>query len=351
MDNKTVTYKCPNCGGELVWNPEKKAFDCQWCSSDFPEGTVKSFAEENGADAEKFRAEEQFAEDTDVYICKSCGAEIICDHNTAASFCYYCHNPVALSGRLTGAYRPEMILPFNYSRRQAEAAFKAYCLRKWFLPSDFLSESQLEKITGLYVPFWLADCEIDMKVVGQGEKINTIMHHGSTEIITSVFRLERGATMSYMGIPADGSEKIEDTLMDAIEPFDYTALRNFEMSYLSGYYCDKYDVDKGQVVHRIRSRIEESAEDVMRKEMAGYENITIRSKDLRINSTKWHYMMLPVWFMTYKHHGKIYSFAMNGQTGKIAGVFPVSRFKAAAAGILTAVAVGIAAYLIGGVVL
>lgn len=349
MENSAVTYKCPNCGGELVWNAEKQIFVCDWCNSDFTEEEAGGLKGEDAAEREKQREiDEQFASDTDVYVCQSCGAEIFCDHNTAATFCYYCHNPVALKGRLSGSYRPEMIIPFQFSRRQAEAAFKAHCMKKWFLPFDFLSTSQLEKITGLYVPFWLADCDIDAYAIGEG---NEVIHHtygNQTEVITNVYRLDRAAKMSYLGIPADGSQKIEDSLMDAIEPFDYRLLRDFEMSYLSGYFCDKYDVDKIEVFNRIKSRVEKGAEQVLMDDMRRYDGLSVKSKNVRILNTKWHYMMLPVWFLTYKHHGKIYSFAMNGQTGKFAGRFPVSRLKIAIFAIIIGIITGLVAYGIGG---
>ena len=40
-----------------------------------------------------------------------------------------------------------------------------------------------------------------------------------------------------------------------------------------------------------------------------------------------HYALLPVWFLQYKYLGKNYYFAMNGQTGEVAGVRPVSLIK------------------------
>ena len=96
MDNSTVSYKCPNCGGELMFDADRQKFICGWCCSDFSADEITSCAHADAQDSEKAAAAEQFAQDTDVYICSSCGAEIICDHNTAASFCYYCHNPVTL---------------------------------------------------------------------------------------------------------------------------------------------------------------------------------------------------------------------------------------------------------------
>ena len=55
---------------------------------------------------------------------ESCGAEIISDSNTAAAFCYYCHNPVILKGRVDGMYKPSMVLPFDFDRDKAVDFYK-----------------------------------------------------------------------------------------------------------------------------------------------------------------------------------------------------------------------------------
>lgn len=338
MEKTTITYKCPGCSGELVWNGEIEKFICSWCSSDYPEQEITGAPSEITEEKKhRMEMESKFADDTDVYICSSCGAEIICDHNTAASFCYYCHNPVTLGARLSGNYRPEMIIPFQLSKREAEAAFKAQCMKKRFLPSGFTSDLTLEKMTGLYVPYWLCDCTVNSFMRAGGSQDIT-KAYGDTRSTTKVtYALEREAKMTYMGIPADGSLKIEDTMIDAIDPYDYRFMREFDMSYLAGYYCDKFDVQRKDVLPRIKERVEEEAPEVLLRDLAQYDDLIVTEKHNRILGTKWHYAMLPVWFMTYKHHGKIYSFAMNGQTGKFSGEFPISLSK------LFAAAVGIAA--------
>ena len=37
-----------------------------------------------------------------MFFAACCGAEVVTDATTAATFCYYCHNPVVLSGKLSG---------------------------------------------------------------------------------------------------------------------------------------------------------------------------------------------------------------------------------------------------------
>lgn len=341
MDS-TVTYKCPGCGGGLVWNPEAALFFCGWCESDYTEGEAAGFLPEE-PEAEAARQEREDGE-ADVYVCSSCGAEVICGRNTAASYCCYCHNPVALKGRLEGEWRPEMIIPFQLSRRQAEAVFRAECMKRHFLPGDFLRESTLERMTGLYVPFWLCDCDVDGYVLAEGTEIEHKSSGSRSEIKTRITRLDRAARCSFLGVPADGAGRISDELMDAVEPYDYRFFREFDMSFLSGFFCERYDVDKREVFPRVKKRVKEGAEEMLMSELRRFDALKVESKNVRIYNTHWRYALLPVWFMNYRHHGQVYSFAMNGQTGKFAGEFPVSRFKTVCCGLAAAAAVGTAVY-------
>ncbi len=334
----TVSYKCPNCSGELKWSPDDQKYACEWCASLFTEEEVNQHQPQ-----EQTQEDVNFSEDTDLYICSSCGASIFCDHNTAATFCYYCHNPVSLQGRLTGAYKPEKIIPFKLSREKAEEEFGNLVKKKWFLPFGFWGQSTLEKMTGIYVPFWIADSHVDAHVDATSiEKIER--RHGDRVHVTERhYAHSRSAKMYYEGIPADGSKKIDDNIMDSIEPFNYADLKDFNMSYLSGFLCDKYDVDKAEVLPRIKDRIEKAATEKLLADITGPGAVVLTTKNVRLLDTKWHYMLMPVWFFTYKCRGKIYDFALNGQTGKAAGQYPVSIAKlfmlaAAITGIVGAIA-------------
>lgn len=345
-----VQLKCPNCGGSVVFDPKTQMHVCEYCQSEF---TAEEMQENDSTDTVFIPTEEQqeeFNSHTNLYICDSCGAEIIADENTAATFCYYCHSPVTLQGRLSGDCRPEMLIPFTHTREQAIENYKNWCGKKWFLPKDYTDFSTLEKITGLYVPFWLADCKVDAKLHANA-KIVTVHTNGDYTVTrTKHFKVKRAARIIYDGVPADGSKKIEDSLMNAIEPFDYSKFEQFQMSYLSGFFADKYDVSKEEVLPIIKNRISDSAEQVLSNSIHGYTVVTPEYKNVRLIRTNWHYTMLPVWFLNYKYKGKDYEFAMNGQTGKIEGHLPVSVPKLIALAVgLFAVAGTLAGLVIGGI--
>ena len=338
MDN-TLQLKCPNCGAAIGFNAASQLFICEFCNSDFTEAEINLA---NGREAELASSEgvslskeepapdtTEFADHTNLYLCESCGAEIVADENTAATFCHYCHGTVTLKGRVSGSLQPELIIPFKIDKAMAETTFKNWCKKKWFLPKSFSSQGQLEKMVGLYVPFWLADCEVDASAEYDAKKVHSYCSGDYRITNTKIYSASRAAKMEYRGIPADGSRKLEDALMDAVEPFNYSEFVPFSMNYFSGFYADKYDVDKGEAINRIKQRMTDGAMQVLRQSVSGYTSVTCKGSRLRIMKTKWHYSMLPVWFMTYMYSGKKYFFAINGQTGKVAGIIPVSAGKLA----------------------
>lgn len=347
MSNATVNYSCPNCGGKLQFDPQKQTFSCEWCASDFTEAELKNMAPAVEAETQLSPEEAAaFENGTNLYICDSCGAEIIAEENTAATFCYYCHSPVSLKGRLSGEYCPEKIIPFKKAKIEAESGFKEWCGKKWFLPSDFKSQGTIEKITGLYVPYWLADCRVHGSLTANAEIIHTTRHGDTTVEHHKVFLVNREVNAEFDGVPADGSKKLDDALMDSVEPFDYSEMKEFSMSYLQGFYADKYDVSKEEVMPRIQARVSEGTKELMMADVMGYTTVTPVSSEADIRNVKWHYTMLPVWFLSYDYNGKKYFYAMNGQTGKFTGIMPVSKFKVALGAVITAVVTA----LIGGAI-
>ncbi|MBE6857131.1 MAG: hypothetical protein E7500_06865 [Ruminococcus sp.] len=349
---EAVQYKCPNCSGELTFKPDKQAFGCDFCLSTFTEEEIKQAcadAENSIPSPEALQTQQEFSEHTNVYHCGSCGAEVICEENETATFCYYCHEPVIMSGKMSGDYTPDKVIGFKLTRENAIEKFKAWCGKRIFLPKDFNTDTQLEKMTGLYVPFWIADCDMKADFMGSAEKIRRWTSGSYRYTETKYYEIVRSAKVFTDGIPADGETKIDDLLMESIEPYNYNDAKDFSMSYLSGFFADKYDVDKAAVFPRIRSRAAEAAKNVIRNSIVGYDRVSARSENYRILNTKWQYMLLPVWFMTYRYNGEVYSFAINGQTGKLAGTPPLDKKKLALFSVGFGLISALIAFLIGGV--
>ncbi|MDE5770950.1 MAG: hypothetical protein K2I06_04865 [Ruminococcus sp.] len=351
---ESTEYKCPNCNADLKFMPDTQKFGCEYCSSEFTLEEMQAInaeTENTAPSSAEVQEQQAFEEHTNLYHCASCGADIMADDQQTALFCYYCHNPVILAGKLTGKYKPDKVIGFQYTRENALNCFKDWIKNKHFVPDDFKSQEQMEKMTGLYVPFWIADCKMKADLSAIGKQVRSWSSGDYRYTETKEFNVIRQADISTDGIPADAESKIEDLLMESIEPYDYNDLKDFSMSYFSGFFADKFDVDKPQVFPRIRERASEAGKKLVHDSIKGYSSLSVNSESYNIMSTKWQYIMLPVWFMTYKYNDKIYEFAMNGQTGKLAGTPPLDKTKLKLFSTAIGLAVAIVGFLLGGALL
>ena len=329
-----IEYKCPCCNAGLKFGSEIQKFRCEYCESEFDTDTVIAFNDSmSKSDSVDFewnsKTDQPFSPDEEAgitsFVCPSCGGEIITDGTVAATFCPYCDNPTIMPSRLQGMLKPEAVLPFQKSKEDAVAAFMELCKGKPFLPKNFTSRQQLEKITGMYVPFWLFDCEGQ---VSGSYKATKVTHWSDSEYDytkTDHFLLNRAARANFAGIPMDGSSKMDDTFMESIEPYDYSQMVPFHTAYLSGYLADKYDVEASDGEERVRTRVGNALDEQLQSSFIGYTSVMPNSKQLHVNHSNARYVLLPVWMLNTRYEGKLYTFAMNGQTGKMTGTLPISK--------------------------
>ena len=291
-------------------------------------------ADENSADV-SFSYEENVPQPEDDlshmrgYICPSCGAEIVTDDVTAATFCVFCGNPTILPKQLEGEYRPAAILPFETDKEDAKKAFLNLCKGKKLLPPGYTSEQRLEKITGVYVPFWLFDCKADFTYHATGENVSTWADPRFIYTKTDLYHIHREGRMEFENIPLDASEKMQDDLMDALEPFHLDRKKPFDMSYLSGFLAEKYTYEPKDLYDRMTGRITPGVEHKAGEGGRAYQRVYGVKCHTEFSSDKQTYMLLPVWMLNSRYQGKDYLFAMNGQTGKIVGELPVSSGQTA----------------------
>lgn len=348
MEATVMEYKCPSCGAGLVFGQNIQKLTCGYCDNEFELETVKTYNNSmNQPDSTDFIwSESQQAHWSDeeqgavrTFICQSCGGELLTDDTTAATFCPYCENPAILPGRLSGGIRPDGVIPFKTGKEDAKAAFLKLCKGKPLLPRQFMQQHRIERITGIYVPVWLYDCHSDF----QGTYKATRVHHWSDANYhytkTDHFLLSRSCEAGFADIPMDASSKLDDIIMESIEPFDYSQQVDFDTAYLSGFFADRYDVESKAGEERICQRIGSSIDDLLGPTFLGYASVIPTAKNLRVDHGHASYVLLPVWMLHTKYKDKTYVFAMNGQTGKMSGTFPICPKRTAIwfAGICAAV--------------
>ena len=339
-----LEYKCPACGGALSFDSSVQKMKCPYCDTELEVAALRELDEalkQEQPDDFTWESQpetqwsEQEAENLRSYVCQSCGGEILGDLNTAATRCPYCDNPVVMPRQFSGTLRPDVVVPFQLNKEQAQNALTQHFNKKPLLPKEFKTQNRIESVQGIYVPFWLFDTEAQASIRYRATRI----HHWSDSRFdytrTSHFRLFRGGRLAFENVPVDGSSKMGNDLMESIEPFDLSKGVDFQTAYLAGYLVDKFDVEAEECKTRANDRIRVSTEQAFAQTTAGYHTVIPEHTGIRLSGGRVRYALLPVWLLTTRWQDKVYTFAMNGQTGKMVGNLPIhtGKFLAMFAGI------------------
>lgn len=322
--NTSITYQCPNCGAGLAFDAEKQNFSCEFCLSEFDEGEVLAANDEQKRQ-EREAADAEYNESMQEYECASCGAHVVAEVNTVATHCCYCHNPIVLVGRLSGQMRPHRIIPFRFDKQQAEEAFLKFAKKKWFVPRDFFATSQVEKITGIYYPFWVTDADAVSDMHADAARLR-VWRMGNVEYTeTSRFEIYRRGNIHFEDITTSALSDADKRMLEGILPYPSEALQAFSMPYLSGFQAKKRDIERHQLSEEVRGRMQRYSTSLLRNTVHGYDRITPREVKVNVHSSHWEYSLLPIWMLTYRdRRDRVYTFAMNGHTGKVYGELPIS---------------------------
>ena len=331
-------YKCPCCGGAISFDSSLQKMKCPYCDTEFEMDVLKAYDKDLNASSEEDKIkwenpgkvwQEGDDEGMRVYVCKSCGGQIIGDENLGATSCPYCGNPVVLMGQFAGDLKPDYIIPFKLDKEAAKKALKEHYKKKPFIPNSFVTENHIDEIKGLYVPFWVYDTAAHGNVRYRATKVRSWSDSRFMYTETSYFSVMRAGDVEFSKIPADASSKMEDDLMDSIEPFDFADAVDFQTAYMAGYLADRYDVTVEDNMDRINTRVKKSTEDVLKGTVVGYTTVTPEASSVQATNGEVRYAMYPVWLLNTTWNGNKYTFAMNGQTGKIVGDIPVDKGKVA----------------------
>lgn len=327
-----IQYKCPCCGAALQFAPGTQKLSCESCGNQYELETLKQYEQDNQSGGEQdlnweYQKEAQGAKRTDngMYICPSCGAEIEADEYTVSTTCPYCDNVVVIHASASGEFEPDMMIPFQVKGDKARQMLEDFCKGKRLLPRNFRDRSYLKNLKGCYVPYWLFDCNASADMSFDATRVRTWSDSEYDYVDTSYYLIHRTGTMEFYHVPVDGSVEMEDETTESIEPFDYAALTDFNPAYLAGYETDKYDVDAKTAESRAKERLYQSAEQMMRSTVQGYDTVIVKRRNLASRDGKVHYALLPVWLFETVYGEKKYQFAINGQTGKMVGELPVDK--------------------------
>lgn len=312
-----IDYKCPNCGSGMVFDSETGMLSCHSCGRN-----------ENIQDSPDPLKVHVFSEgEATEYHCKSCGAVVMTESETTATTCSFCGSVVVLGDRLTGELAPLQVIPFAISKEEAVQAFRKWCRKGLLVPNEFMAADRIKGITGMYVPFWLYDIHNAIEVHAHGKRVRTYEQGDYRYTETRHYDVYRRIRLNYVNVPIDASEKMNDQLMDRLEPFPYDQLKSFNTAYLAGYVAEKYSYDYKELFPRAQDKISDYIDSYISSTVSQYTSVSFSEKNIHAKCRDAKYTLLPVWVVHYDYKNLEYTFAMNGQTGKVVGKPPISKLK------------------------
>ena len=129
--------------------------------------------------------------------------------------------------------------------------------------------------------------------------------------------MRRDGVLGFDAVPVDGSSKMEDDLMESIEPFTMSDAVPFKTAYLAGYVADKYDVDAQKSIQRANERIHQSTEDAFTQTVTGYDSVKMENSSIQLHGGKAKYALFPVWVLSTSWQGNNYIFAMKARPASL----------------------------------
>lgn len=325
--SNTLDHKCPSCNAVLKFNPHGQNWKCEYCRSEFNIDEIMAYEEKVGKVLEE-ESNIKSKSDIDVYLCNNCGAQIIADPNVSTTSCVYCKNTAILKDKLQDEFNPDYVIPFKFTKEDAITAFKNLEKGRILMPKTFNSKKNIEEMSGIYIPFWLYNYDSNGMIEANCKRITSWRSGNYRYTKTDTYVVTRGGDMRFEHIPVDGSKRFPNDIMNSIEPFDYKDIKEFNYSYLSGFLSEKYDVTKDEAIEEATKRAKNSFIEEMKKNIVGYNVVTPIKDSINLKNTSHSYVLLPVWMLNVKYKDKIYTFAMNGQTGKLVGNIPIDKKRA-----------------------
>lgn len=311
-------YQCPGCGGRLVFDIPSQQLMCDHCSTKYDPYAISKEQD----------AEESHEYDVTVFKCPNCGGEILSTDNTAANFCSFCGASTILTSRVSKQQRPGYIIPFSKTKEDCKQAYKKMVRHAWFAPKELKDEKFIDGFRGIYMPYWTYYITQKGPMCLSGSK----SHRRGDYIYTDYYDITGDLDCQYKGLSYDASSSFDDSISEAIAPYDVKNMNPFTPSMLSGFYADTADVAPD--VYRADAKnvaVDETYSYVKRSAHLGSVQLDNYQGDIeRRLSTKvvaQDRTMFPVWFLSYRNKDRVAYATVNGQTGKAAADLPVSLMR------------------------
>lgn len=339
-ESKMVTTKipCKGCGSAMVYSAKTQSLECVSCgSTEAIQTNNDKIIEQNYSSSLNIDEKESgMGLETKNFHCNTCGAVTMVDPQTVTFACSFCGSEnVNEDSHKTKIIRPQGLLPFKMPQEKAYQIFKEWIGGGWFHPNSLKKVTRLDKINGVYVPFWTYDAYTESNWYAEaGYHYYETEHYTDSEGNSQTRQVQRTNWVPASGyyeywfddVTVIASQGITQARIQQVYPFALGDLVNYDSQFLVGWKSELYHKDVNEGFKIAEGIMEAHIEAECIKQIPGdthrFLEVHTNKRDLTFK-----HILLPIWIAAYTFNGKTYQVVVNGTTGKISGEKPYSWIK------------------------
>ena len=311
-------FPCPSCGGQLRFDIENQKLKCLSCGS-FQ--SVKKYTPNDKINFDKVY--------TKIYTCPTCAGQIQLIDNDGMEFCPFCGNQATMQEHFSEEGAPHYILPFKITREDAKKKYVDATKNVAFAPDGLDKKENVEKLVGLYTPYFLYDYTIADDISYNGVHVQTRGQYEYTEKAKVTVKVNVPDIM----VPFDGSQSLDDSMAERLEPFPMTELTEFNPNYLAGFFVENSSVEKDLYRTDSDDKVKDYLYDRVVKKSGeykpegSYENDIRAAIDDKLQFKDIDGAYLPLYFMTTRYKDRVAYSIINGASGNTYVDVPIDKKK------------------------
>lgn len=346
-------HVCPECGGKGEWDPGKRKLVCPYCGTVFDrvapppppdsilEHDLDAMLSKLGDAASSVRTAVRKVQ------CTHCHAVLTREAANVGQSCDFCGSPEMLDyEEIEAPIRPESLLPAIVSKEKAYHSLKTFLGSKWFAPGDLKKRNMVDRIHGIYLPYWTFDSAAECPWTAESGTyyyVTVTDRDSQGRTITRQERRTRWRPASghvstwFDDVLINGSQGLDSKILSRLEPFPTKDLVPYETRYVSGWDVEQYQIPLHQAARNGFGVMEAMLREMCGREVPGdtYRNLQIRPQ---YSAKTFKHILCPIWILAYQYRGKTYRGATNAVTGNTYAHFPISPWKVALVVVLIIIA-------------
>lgn len=338
-----AAYRCPSCSAEMTFDPNAGMLRCGHCGATQPIGGPAP-----GQAIVEHRLDQGLAQTAQRGLgtpvrstrCQECGAAVSFPENVTSTTCEFCGSSHVLTQEANrNLIRPESVVPFRVDGAAAAGLFRKWLGSLWFRPSDLQRRARVAAMSGVYVPYWTFDAQVQSNWTAQAgyfyyetetywdqdEKGNKVQR--TRQVQKTRWQPAWGSRQdAYDDVLVCASRGLPAELARKLGTFDTRGLQPYDPAFLAGWKAEEYAVELDAGWAEAAQIMEASQRSRCAADVPGdtHQSLHVTS---RYWGQTWKHVLLPIWIATFRYGDKPYRFLVNGQTGEVEGKAPWSVVK------------------------